>query len=144
MPRLHVGGTRYVLLIGPLAFKVPRVDCGGRQFVLGLLANINERHFSRCAETEGDRRLARTYFAAPLGLLAVAERCPPPIGRLLTRDEVLGLPLVEFSGECGVDDTGRNVSRRDDGTLVVIDYGNPGLMYDPAGPRMYRGVERSD
>lgn len=127
------GSTRWVLLIGGLAIKVPRIDFGARQFALGLLANSNEYMLSRAAG--GDRRLARTHAVLFGGLVAVAERVGPPIRRLLTRDEALDLPLREFSGEPGVDDNGFNVGKREDGSLVVLDYGNPGLMYAPKRTR---------
>lgn len=135
------GSTRFVLLIGPWAIKVPRPDLGGRQFVLGLLANMQERDSSRAAGS--DRRLARTIAAAPLGLVAIAERVDgPPIRRRLEPTELFDLPLQEFTGEAGVDDNGRNVARRCDGSLVVLDYGNPGVMYVAGGPQTVRGLAR--
>lgn len=135
------GYTRVVLQVGPWVIKVPRVDRGARQFVLGLLANLQERDLSRSAGD--DTRLARTHFAAPLGLVAVAERIRGPvIGRRLEPAELFDLPLQEFSGESGVDDNGGNVMRRGDGSLVVVDYGNPGVMYVAEGPRLVRGQPR--
>lgn len=139
---IAAGNTRVVLLVGPWAIKFPRVDRGGRQFVLGLLANLQEREMSLAAA--GDRRLARTYFAAPLGLIAVAERIRGPlVRRRLERAELFDLPLQEFTGESGVDNNGTNVAcRLDDGSLVVLDYGNPGLMYVAEGPRLVLGQPR--
>lgn len=135
------GRTRVVLQVGPWAIKIPRIDLGGRQFVLGLLANLQERDLSRVAGS--DARLARTHFAAPLGLVAVAERIRgPALGRRLEPAELFDLPLQEFSGESGVDDNGGNVKRRGDGSLVVVDYGNPGVMYVAEGPRLVRGQPR--
>lgn len=135
------GATRWVLLVGPYAFKMPRLDHGGRLFLLGCLANISERSTSQ--EAAGDPRLARTYACTPLGLLAVAERITGPLlRRRLTRDEALSLPLQEFSGESGVDDNGHNVATREDGSLVVLDYGNLGLMYVREGPRSHLGLQR--
>ena len=139
--RIASGATRWVLLVGSYAFKIPRVDHGGRLFLLGCLANLNERGTSQ--ESAGDPRLARTYACAPLGLLAVAERITGPLlRRRLTRDEALSLPLQEFSGESGVDDNGHNVATREDGSLVVLGYGNTGLMYVSEGPRFHLGQPR--
>lgn len=139
--RVIAGCTRIVLLIGPWAIKIPRPDLGGRQFVLALLANLQERDLSRAAGD--DCRLARTFAAAPLGLAAVAERVDGPlVERRLEPAELFDLPLQEFNGEAGVDDNGRNVARRRDGSLVVLDYGNPGVMYVAEGPRLVRGQPR--
>ncbi len=82
--RAASGATRWVLLVGPYAFKMPLLVHGGRLFLLGCLANISERSTSQ--EANGDLRLARTYACSPLGLLAVAERITGPLLlRRLTR-----------------------------------------------------------
>lgn len=139
--RAASGATRWVLLVGPYAFKMPLLVHGGRLFLLGCLANISERSTSQ--EANGDLRLARTYACSPLGLLAVAERITGPLLlRRLTREEAISLPLQEFNGEAGVDDNGHNVATREDGSLVVLDYGNLDLMYVSNGPRLYRGQPR--
>ena len=73
--------------------------------------------------------------------MQVAERHRDPLRRRLTRDEMFGLPIADFSGDSGVDDNGGNVSECD-GHLVVIDYGSPGLMYMRDGPLTVRGLPR--
>lgn len=139
MIRVAAGHTRVVLLIGRFVLKMPRPDLGSRHFVLGLLGNLNERMLSLSAG--GDPRMSRTYWCAPLGLLVLAERVGEPVLRRLTREELFSLPLQEFTGESGVDDNGHNVAARGE-ALVVFDYGNPGLMYVPEGPRLVHGQPR--
>lgn len=140
--RLQVrrGASRLVILVGDFAIKIPLVTKGGAAFLLGCLGNLNERRI--WIDSRGDCRLARTLIAFPLGVLAVAERHDRIVGRRLTRDEMLSLPLADFSGESGVDDNGHNVAHGGDG-LVVIDYGSPGLMYVADGPTLVRGMPRT-
>lgn len=61
-----------MLLLGPLAFKIPRLT-GWRAFLNGLLANLTEAEFSRLR----DPRLCPVVLALPLGLLVVMRRAEP-------------------------------------------------------------------
>lgn len=61
-----------MLLLGPLAFKIPRLT-HGRAFLNGLLANLTEAEFSRLR----DPRLCPVLLALPLGLLVVMQRAEP-------------------------------------------------------------------
>ncbi len=45
--RVTTGVTRTVFLCGRLAFKLPCMRYGWRLFLQGLLANMQEREFSR-------------------------------------------------------------------------------------------------
>ena len=128
MCSLRHGLTREVLLVARWAIKVPTLRYGSRQFVLGLLANLNERELSEAAA--GDRRLAAVRWCSPLGLVAVQERVGPPIGRLLTPEERAAMPLRDFCGSPLVDS--HNVAEREDGTLVCFDYGADGVYTDSA------------
>lgn len=66
------GQTRMVLLAGRWAFKIPHVGNGWRFFLLGLLANVNERRWSGF-----DRRLCPVLWSLPLGLLVCMRRAEP-------------------------------------------------------------------
>ena len=72
MIEVRNGATRHVLLLGPLAFKIPRPTCY-RAFLNGLLANFTEAEFSRLR----DPRLCPVVLVLPLGLLVVMWRAAP-------------------------------------------------------------------
>ena len=61
-----------MLLLGPLAFKIPRLT-SWRAFLNGLLANLTEAEFARLH----DPRLCPVLLALPLGLLVVMQRADP-------------------------------------------------------------------
>jgi hypothetical protein len=119
----RAGMTRDVFLVGGVAIKVPTLRHGSRQFVLGMLANLNERATSIAAR--GDRRLAATWWCAPFGLLAVQERVGPPVpGRILSPAEAAAFPFRDHCGMPGVQ--AHNLGTRADGLLVCFDYGAAG------------------
>lgn len=66
------GATRAVLLTKRHAFKVPRL-ASWRLFLCGLLANMQEREFSRT----GWRELCPVLFSIPGGWLVVMPRAEP-------------------------------------------------------------------
>lgn len=66
------GATRCVLLTKRHAFKVPRL-VSWRLFLCGLLANMQEREFSRA----GWRELCPVLFSLPGGWLVVMPRAEP-------------------------------------------------------------------
>jgi hypothetical protein len=63
------GATRVVYLIGRWAIKRPRID-GWPKVLQGLLANLQERRFSRFA----DETFCPVLFADPLGMVVVMRR----------------------------------------------------------------------
>lgn len=66
------GATRIVLLIGRLALKFPRCT-EWRTFLLGLLANMQERDFA----TLKFEPLCPVLFSLPGGFLVAMPRCRP-------------------------------------------------------------------
>ena len=70
--RFHRGSTRFVLLIGAIAVKIPR-PTGWKLFLHGLLANLQEREFSRTFWPE----LCPVRFSLPGGWIVVMPRCIP-------------------------------------------------------------------
>lgn len=110
------GSTRIVLLIAGLAFKVPSF-VSWRLFLSGLLANMQERQFSRMSD-----RLCPVLFHVPGGFLTVMRRAEP-----LTRDEYFGMDVGDFL------DGGDFVLPVEDklcsfgkvgGRIVAVDYGS--------------------
>jgi hypothetical protein len=77
---MHVsaGATRTVLVTRRLAIKFPRFYRKGRcfewsRFLQGLLANLQERYWSRIKYAE--LKLCPVLFADPIGLVVVMPRC---------------------------------------------------------------------
>ena len=111
------GATRCVWLLGKFAVKFPRF-VGWRNFLQGLLANNQERTFYRELK---DKRLAKVYYADPLGVCLVMERADE-VKKILGRDEkrflwvcaARGLPVECKPSSIGVFG----------GKLKLIDYGN--------------------
>ena len=66
------GQTRMVLLLGRWALKVPHLGNGWKFFLLGMLANENERLWNGY-----DDRLCPVLWCAPLGLLLCMRRAEP-------------------------------------------------------------------
>jgi len=111
------GITREVFLIGRWAIKVPRVVYGWRMFLCGLLANMQEREFSRAGWPE----LCPVLWSLPGGWLVVMPRCRP---------------LNDFEWACFISEsftTGERIvpveHKRDsfgvlDNRIVAVDYGN--------------------
>lgn len=114
---IRKGSTRFAFLFGRWVIKVPRWT-EWRLFLRGLLANLQERQWSRT----GDDRIARVYVADPIGLMLVMERAQslPKTFRQRHLDASLaqgrfdGLPQDFHIGNFGF--RGR--------TLIMIDYGS--------------------
>jgi len=115
--RLAYGCTRTVLLIGNFAFKFPSVF-EWRLFLLGLLANMQERLFwTMCSD-----KLCPVVWSIPCGLLVVMRRA-----KELTEDE-----WAEFDVESWLKDGDYPVPAEPkidsfgwlDGRIVAVDYGN--------------------
>jgi hypothetical protein len=115
--RIAYGVTRTVLLIGPWAFKFPSM-VEWRLFLLGLLANMQERTFSRVGWPE----LCPVLWSLPGGWLVVMRRA-----RELTREEFDQLDLEAWldrgdymiPAEPKMDSFGW-IGKQ----LVAVDYGN--------------------
>jgi len=115
--RIAYGVTRTVLLIGPWAFKFPSM-VEWRLFLLGLLANMQERKFSRVGWPE----LCPVLWSIPGGWLVVMRRA-----RELTRQEFDQIDLEAWldrgdyviPAEPKMDSFGWVGDQ-----LVVVDYGN--------------------
>lgn len=111
------GVTRRVYLIGHLAFKFPITETW-QQFLLGLLANMQEVKFGRTSWPE----LCPIVFFIPGGWLVVMRRA-----RELTQAEFDSLDIASWvnrnsylvPAELKADSFGWL-----DGRLVAIDYGN--------------------
>lgn len=71
--KFRQGTTRYVVLVGRWAVKFPTFKYGYRNFLRGLLGNIDEAGMGRGK----DARLAPALFALPGGWLLVMPRCKP-------------------------------------------------------------------
>lgn len=110
------GATRWVLLVGMVAIKMPR-PTGWSTFLRGLLSNMQERQFARAGWAE----LCPVLASLPGGWLVVMPRCRP-------------LTCYEFN----VLDTEAFINQRDyvvpvepkpdsfgwlNGRVVAVDYG---------------------
>lgn len=69
----RTGIMREVFLIGRWAVKVPKLTRGWRNFLQGLLANMQERELSR----RGYPQLCPVVFSIPGGWLVVMPRVEP-------------------------------------------------------------------
>ena len=67
------GVTRIVLLVGPFAIKIPRINYGWQNFLRGLLCNMQERAFAAVGWDE----LCPIHFSIPGGWMIVMARAEP-------------------------------------------------------------------
>lgn len=115
------GATRTVLLTKRWAIKFPRVYRKNRQwewtqFLHGLLANLQERYWSRWHERDC---LCPVLFSDPLGLLIVMPRCAP-----LTR-KICPVEVIWFQEYKHVPtDWAQENWGWWQGKLVLLDYGS--------------------
>lgn len=115
--RVTLGITRTVFLVGRYAIKVPCGRYGWAKWLRGLLANLQERQWSR-AKIAG---LCPVVFSDPLGLVVVMPRV-----------DILDEPLHAVTFERFTNRTGVRlpVENKADsfgylnGWLVAVDYGN--------------------
>lgn len=70
---IAAGCTRFVLLIGPWAVKVPRPDTGWAMMLRGMLGNMQEAAFW----VTGWRQLCPVLWSIPGGFLIVMRRARP-------------------------------------------------------------------
>lgn len=111
---LH-GVTRHVLLVGGLAIKVPAL-WSWKLFLSGLLANMQERAFSRTGWPE----LCPVLFALPGGWLLIMRRAEPiPDEVELDFQHLIDQPEYQIPAEAKRDSWGLL-----DGRIVAVDYGS--------------------
>lgn len=114
---INFGATRAVLLIGGLAFKLPR-PLSWKHFLLGLIANMQEVTFSAAKWPE----LCPVLWSIPGGFLVVMRRARP-----LTQDEFDAIEIPDWLEkgdyyvpmEAKIENFGML-----DGRVVAVDYGN--------------------
>lgn len=112
-----LGATRLVILAGPWAFKLPRPG-PWRNFLQGLLANMQERSFSALRHP----RLCPVVFALAGGWLCVMRRARPIPDALWERHDhqefvecgCLVLPVENKRSSLGLLE----------GRVVAVDYGS--------------------
>lgn len=120
--RVTSGISRTVFLVGRYAVKVPCGRYGYEKWLRGLLANRQEREWSRAKYPE----LCPVLFADPLGLVVIMPRC-----EILTR-ELTGLEYHAFFGPINEATRSYRVPTENkpdsfgylNGRLVAVDYGN--------------------
>lgn len=109
------GVTRHVLLLGSWALKFPAL-WSWRLFLSGLLANMQERDFSRAGWPE----LCPVLFALPGGWLVVMRRAQPvPEDMELDFQALIDRPDYQIPAEPKRDSWGLL-----DGRIVAVDYGS--------------------
>jgi len=81
------GVTRHVLLVGPYAIKVPRLNYGWGKFLTGLLCNMQERMMG----TLGLDALCPVVWSIPGGWCVVMRRA-----RIMTDEEFDAFDVEAF------------------------------------------------
>lgn len=114
------GIGRTVVLIGSFAIKFPSFRNGVLHFVYGMLANLLEGERWGLSKS---KYLAPVYITGPFGLFSINKRYKSLLARRLTSKELERLPFINF------DNNGNNAAM-DNGQIVLIDYGNPGMYLD--------------
>ena len=115
------GSTRIVFMFNKVVVKMPTLK-SWRLFLNGLLANLQERQFSKI----NNKNLARVLFSDPIGLVIVMER--------LKEVRHCGLFFVEVQKICCESDLHldfwlsdckpENYGYNNRGQLVKLDFGN--------------------
>lgn len=112
------GISRTVLLVGRHAVKIPVLRYGWKKFLQGLLANMQEREFSKAGWPE----LCPVKFSLPGGFLLVMPRV-----QVMTDEE---FDRFDYVGFVFKEDRKIPVEPKSDsfgwlnGCVVAIDYGN--------------------
>ena len=115
------GSTRIVFMFNKVVVKMPTLK-SWRLFLNGLLANLQERQFSKI----NNKNLARVLFSDPVGLVIVMERLKEVRHRGLFFVEVQkiccesDLHLDFWLSDCKPENYGYN----NRGQLVKLDFGN--------------------
>lgn len=114
----RTGVMREVFLIGRWAVKIPKLTRGWRNFLQGLLANLQERELS----ARGYPQLCPVVFSIPGGWLVVMPRVEP-----LSNEFAADFDMIQFAEtedglslpiEMKADSFGRLHER-----VVAVDYG---------------------
>ena len=121
--RIEFGCTSYVLLIGRLAIKVPTLR-SWKHFLLGLIANMQERDFSASKW----QQLCPVLFSVWGGWLVVMRRAEP----LKESDWPAFYDHIKDGWLCGVEGDGYYIPCEPkinsfgwyQGRIVCVDYGN--------------------
>ena len=112
------GITREVILIGKYAIKIPKLIYGWSNFLLGLLANMQETSVWSCKS----EKLCPVLFSVPGGWLIIMKRARP-----LTDDEWSDFDPFSFRKE-GDYEIPMELKQDSFGVLddkiVAVDYGN--------------------
>ena len=117
----RAGAMREVFLVGRWAVKLPKLHRGWRQFLRGLLSNMEEREFS----AKGYREFCPVVFSLPGGWLVIMRRTES-----CTDEFLAGFDRLRFI----MPEDGRlfpEVEPKDDsfgmldGDVVIVDYGSP-------------------
>lgn len=112
--RVCRGVTRWVILVGPYAIKVPKVGRSWRYFLQGFLCNYHERDTWQAAKaTELDHLLCPILWMSYGGFILVMARAEP-VNDLQGTD----LHRKHFFG----DEKPANYGRLN-GNIVKLDYG---------------------
>lgn len=112
------GATRVVICAGPYAFKLPTPLSGWRNFLFGLLGNMQERAFS---VLDG---CCPVVASIPGGWLLVARRA-----RVMTEDEFGAFDVEKFCEREGYIIPAEHKSDSFgyiNGAVVAVDYGGFG------------------
>ena len=117
--RLARGATRDVFLIGSWAFKIPSLR-SWRNFLLGLLANLQEREFAKLGWSE----LCPVSFSLPGGLLVVMPRAGRPCDHYTDTDYLLMIELAKDEGRHLPVEYKESSFGILGGSLVIVDYGS--------------------
>lgn len=115
--KITSGSTRIVVLVGSVAIKIPRF-LSWQTFLWGLLANMQERTFSKAKWAE----LCPVLLADPLGFLVVMKRASP-----LSEEEFLLLDYQAFKEKSDYVipvEHKRSSFGSLNGAIVEIDYGS--------------------
>jgi hypothetical protein len=117
----RAGAMREVFLVGRWAVKLPKLTRGWRQFLRGLLANLEERELSANQWSE----LCPVVFSVPGGWLIIMRRAEPLTDEFLANFDMMGF-LMPDDGRAfpDIEPKGSSLGMLD-GRVVAVDYGSP-------------------
>lgn len=124
----YKGTTRWVFLVGNYAIKIPSLS-SWKQFLNGLLANMQEREFSKMDKSSWHYSLiADVHYCDPLGFLLIMERADYTLSEFIMRpwEHQIAENLFKECEKQGVpvDKKLSNVGKFGEYELKLIDYGN--------------------
>ena len=107
--KIKFGCTRTVFLFKNNVLKIPRAHHGWKFFLLGIIANLNEKEWS----SYGLEMLAPVKFCSPFGLFLIMQRAEELKGTEIDYDKFKSIPLDPHEANFGLID----------GKIVCFDYG---------------------